>query len=205
MCLLNCNPHADDGSGSIARTKQIIVTDTAGKVENVLEVVESLKVPPVQPVVKRFDLQHVDVSAVMGVAAPHIGVPVGQMESVDISVSSDVGGKILFVTGTPEKVAKLEALIKVLDLETPVAADVTDMTLRSHAITGDNLQSVYDVLQTVLAGKPLRLSMQPTTKSIVALADSESHKVIEMTIQEMQAPMIEFAVVDLGTLDPTSP
>ncbi len=100
--------------------------------------------------------------------------------------------------------AKLESLIKVLDLAPPAAEGVADMTLRSHTITGDNLQAVYEVLQSVLAGKPLRLSMQPTTKSIVALADAESHKVIEMTIQEMQAPAIEFAVVELGSLDPTS-
>ncbi len=65
----------------LPRTKQIIITDTAGKVESVIEVVETLKVPPVQPVVKRFDLKHVDVGAVMAVAAPHIGVPVGQMKA----------------------------------------------------------------------------------------------------------------------------
>ncbi len=186
----------------LPRSKQIIVTDTMAKVASVVSVVESLKVPVVEQVVKRFDLKHVDVSAVMAVAAPHIGVPAGQMEGVEINVSSDVGGKILFVTGTPEKVAKLQSLIEVLDLQMPEPPSAMEMTLRSHTVTGDNLQAVYDVLQTVLAGKSLRLSMQPTTNSIVALADTESHRVIEQTIQEMQAPAIEFAVVELGSLDP---
>lgn len=186
----------------LPKSNQLIVTETAGKVKSVLAILDALRVPPIQSVVRRIDLQSVDVAAVMAVAGPHIGLPTGQSEGLDISISSDAAGKSLFVTGAPEKVARLESLITVLDVKPETAEMPTDMTLRSHAVSGDNLQAVYEVLQTILAGKSMRLSMQPSTKSIVALADAASHEVIDSTIKEMQAPAIDFAVVELNSLDP---
>jgi type II secretory pathway component GspD/PulD (secretin) len=186
----------------LPKSNQLIVTETAGKVRGVLAVLQALSVPKTQSVVRRFDLQSVDVAAVMAVAGPHIGLTAGQTEGLDISISADTSGKTLFVTGVPEKVERLESLITVLDVKAQEPETPVDMTLRSHTITGDNLQAVYEVLQTILAGKSMRLSMQPSTKSIVALADAESHLVIENTIKEMQAPAIDFAVVELNTLDP---
>jgi type II secretory pathway component GspD/PulD (secretin) len=67
---------------------------------------------------------------------------------------------------------------------------------------GDSLQSVYDVLQTTLAGRSLRLTMDPKAGSIVALADDQVHQEIEKTIKEVQGPAVEFAVIDINRLDP---
>jgi type II secretory pathway component GspD/PulD (secretin) len=186
----------------LPKSNQMIVTETAGKVRSVLAVLQALRVPRTQSVVRRFDLQSVDVAAVMAVAGPHIGLTAGQTEGLDISISADASGKTLFVTGVADKVERLESLIAVLDVKAEMPDTPADTTLRSHTVTGDNLQAVYDVLQTILAGKSMRLSMQPSTKSIVALADAESHLVIENTIKEMQAPAIDFAVVELNALDP---
>jgi type II secretory pathway component GspD/PulD (secretin) len=75
-------------------------------------------------------------------------------------------------------------------------------TLKAHPVMGDSLQSVYDVLQTTLAGRSLRLTMDPKAGSIVALADDQVHQEIEKTIKEVQGPAVEFAVIDINRLDP---
>jgi len=186
----------------LPKSNQLIITETAGKVKNVLSVLQALDVPKIDSVVRRFDLQHVDVATVMMIAGSHIGVPSGQTEGMEISISTDLAGNSIYVTGTPEKVDRLEAFVEMLDVADESAQPTADMSLRSYPVTGDNLQAIYDVLQTILEGKSLRLSMQPTTKTIVAFADAAVHSQIESTISEMQAPATEFAMIELNTLDP---
>lgn len=186
----------------LPKSNQLIITETAGKVKNVLGVLQALDVPKVDSVVRKFDLQHVDVATVMMIASSHIGVPSGQTEGLEISISTDLSGNSIYATGTPEKVSRLEEFVKILDVADESVQPTTDMSLRSYPVTGDNLQAIYDVLQTILEGKSLRLSMQPTTKTIVAFADAAVHSQIENTISEMQAPAIDFAVIELNTLDP---
>jgi len=188
----------------LPKSNQLIVTETAGKVKSVLEVLRALDLPNPQTesVVRRFELRHVDVATVMMVAGSHIGLASGATEGPEISISTDFSGKNLYVTGTPDKVDRLESFIKILDVTDEAVKSIADLKLRSYPITGDNLQDVYNVLQTILEGSSLRLSMQPSTKSIVAYADDAVHQVIENTIKEMQAPAIDFAVIDLNSLDP---
>jgi len=186
----------------LPKSNQLIVTETAGKVKSVLEVLRALDIPKTESVVRRFELRHVDVATVMMVAGSHIGLASGGSEGPEISISSDFSGQNLYVTGTPDKVGRLESFIKLLDVTDEAVKSTVDMKLRSYPITGDNLQDVYNVLQTILEGSSLRLSMQPSTKSIVAYADDTVHQVIDNTIKEMQAPAIDFAVIDLNSLDP---
>jgi len=186
----------------LPKSNQLIVTETAGKVKSVLAVLRALDIPKTESVVRRFELRHVDVATVMMVAGSHIGLASGVSEGPEISISTDFSGQNLYVTGTPEKVSRLESFIKILDVTDETVKSTVDMKLRSYPITGDNLQDVYNVLQTILEGNSLRLSMQPGTKSIVAYADDSVHRVIDDTIKEMQAPAIDFAVIDLNSLDP---
>ena len=186
----------------LPKSNQLIVTETAGKVKSVLEVLRALDVPEIESVVRRFELRHVDVATVMMVAGSHLGLASGATEGPEISISTDFSGQNLYVTGTPDKVSRLESFIKILDVTDEAVKSTVDMKLRSYPITGDNLQDVYNVLQTILEGSSLRLSMQASTKSIVAYADDAVHQVIDNTIKEMQAPAIDFAVIDLNSLDP---
>lgn len=186
----------------LPKSNQLIVTETAGKVKSVLGVLRALDVPVTESIVRRFQLRHVDASAVMMVAGSHIGLATGASEGPEISISTDFSGQNLYVTGLPDKVNRLESFIKILDVADEVVKSTADMKLRSYPITGDNLQDVFNVLQTILEGSSLRLSMQPSTKSIVAYADDAVHQVIDTTIKEMQAPAIDFAVIDLNSLDP---
>jgi len=186
----------------LPKSNQLILTETVGKVQSALAVLQALNVPQDDMVVRRFDLRHVDVATVMNVAGTHIGLPPGATEGIEISLSGDISGKSLFAMGSAERIVRLEGLIAVLDVPGETSDSTAPMTLRSYPVTGDNLQAIYDVLQTVLAGKSLRLSMQPGTKTIVALADDTVHQQIAHTITEMQAPAIDFALIELNSVDP---
>lgn len=186
----------------LPRSKQIVVTETAGKVRSVLQVIEAMTAPAEEMLVRRFELRHTDYDAVMLVAVAHLGLTTGELTSEELSISSDATGKLLFVSGLADKVERLDSLLKVLDVPAQAASSTANMTLKSHSVAGDNLQAVYDVLQTILTGKDVRISMQASTRSIVALADDETQGQIERTIAELQAPAVEFAIIPLGSADP---
>jgi len=187
----------------LPRSNQLVITETAGKLRNVVAVLKSMERPQVVDVeVRRFDLKHVDLPSVLLVAGRHLGISPNETDGLDISISADLTGKRLYVTGTEEKIERLAKLLEMIDLPGDTSESVAGKVLRAHPVGADALQSVYDVLQTVLTGKSLRLSMDTRTGSVVALADPETHVEIEQTIRELQAPAVEFTVVDLNRLDP---
>lgn len=186
----------------LPRSNQLVITDTAAKMRSVVAVLKSMSLPTEEPVrVERFDLKHVDLETVLLVAGRHLGITTGQSEGIDISVSADLTGKRLIATGSGEQVDKLKKLLEVIDVPAESAESMVGKSLRAHSVAGDSLKSIYDVLQTTLAGRSLRLSMDPRAGTIVALADEATHEEITRTIQELQAPAVEFAVVDLNRLD----
>lgn len=187
----------------LPQSNQLIVVDTASKVRNVFSVIDAMQAQPEEEtVVKRLKLKHTDFDTVVMVAGSHLGFQGNEAASADLSISTDLSGTSLFVSGTQQQVEKLQALLEVIDIPDDSQSDAENLILRSHAVTAGNLQAVYDVLVTILNDKAIRLSLESKTSSIVALAPAEVHQQIEQTIQELRAPAVEFAVVDLQTLDP---
>lgn len=187
------------------RTKRILLVDTAGKLKIVRKLLESFQPDQLDngTVVKNFPLQHVDAEDVLMVARPHMGLATGEMIGIDVSLSKDPEGKNIFVTGVEDKVKLIESLVTSLDKpQTYLSATNSELKLQAHPVTGGNLQSVYDVLLTLLADKEVRLSADREAETIVALADPEVQTRIENTIKQLQASEKEFAVIQLRTVDP---
>lgn len=188
----------------LPKSNQLLVVDTVAKLRNVSTVLNSMVDEAEEPtVVKRIRLKYTDFETVVLVAGSHLGLEQGETESANLSLSTDISGNNLFVSGTESQVKKLQSLLEVIDVSDEVeTAENKNAVLKSHTVTAGNLQSVYEVLLTILNDRDIRLSMEPKTSSIVALADPAVHQQIEDTIEELKAPAVEFAVVDLQTLDP---
>ncbi|PQO25802.1 general secretion pathway protein [Blastopirellula marina] len=187
----------------LPRSNQLIITDTAKNLRSALQILESMKEPHGEEAsIRRFDLKHVDAATVLLVASTHLGIPENDTSGIDITITTDTTGRRLYAVGSEDKLKRLDSLIQVVDVPEEAEEAPIEKTLLSHSVSGDNLQAVYDVLQTILADKSLRLSMQESSNSIVALADAETHQIIRDTIQELQAPSIEFSVVELNSVDP---
>ena len=184
-------------------SNQLFITDTAGKLKIVKAILDSLDAPDrSNELVKSFVLEHAGAEEVLTVARAHLGIEAGEMSGFDISISADTKGQKLFVTGSAESIQVLESLIKLID-KPGTSIESRDMpVLRSHIVSDDNLRSVYDVLQTLLADQSIRLSEEVATNSIVALAPPRVHEQIKNTIAELDGPSLEFAVIDLKTLNP---
>ncbi len=186
-------------------TNQLMITDTAGKLKKVLAILDAFQ-PTLMDngtIVKSFALEHVDAEDVLLVARPHLGLATGEMIGIDVSLSSDVEGKNLFVTGVEDKVKLLEGLVQAIDHpKQSQLATSGEQLLRSHTIEGGNVETIYNVLLTLLADESVRLSMDETASSIVALASPQVQTEIEQTVAQLQASGAEFAVIPLKTIDP---
>ncbi|MCY2973272.1 MAG: hypothetical protein NTW52_01255 [Planctomycetota bacterium] len=186
-------------------SNQISVIETARKLRSVQDLLAamSLEMTSKQSLVRPFTLRHVDLEGLLTVARPHLNIEPGMTRGPELNISSDESRKNLFASGTSEALKLLEGIIAVVDVPDGTKTDeVETQILRSHRVRDQNLISVFDVLQTVLNGKSIRLSMEPSTNTIVALADEAIHKTIESTIKELEGLENVFVIIPLQTIDP---
>ncbi|TWU48859.1 Bacterial type II/III secretion system short domain protein [Rubripirellula tenax] len=189
----------------LSKTNQLMITDTVSKLRNVRDVLAAFEPNEMEngTVVKTFSLQHVSAEDILLVARPHLGLATGEMIGIDVSLSSDIQGKHLFATGVEDKVKVIERLVEALDQPEPVASTIDgEKTLQSHLVSGGNVETVYNVLQTLLNGKEVRLSIDERSSSIVALAPLSVQNEIAATIQQVQASEAAFEVIPLQNTDP---
>lgn len=186
-----------------SRTNQLLITDTAGKLKIAHKIISAFAPDTLDngTIIKSFELNHVSAEDVLSVARPHLGLATGEMIGIDVSISADVLGKNIFVTGIEDKVKLIEGLIKEIDVAEKKSKNANDI-LQAHRVTGGNVEMVYNVLQTMLSGEEIRLSMDKTAQSIVALAPEETQKLIADTVLQLQASEAEFAVITLQHVDP---
>ncbi len=186
------------------KTNQLMITDTAGKLRSVKRIVAGFQPSTLDngTVVKSFALQHVDAEDILIVARPHMGLATGEMIGIDVSISADLQGKNIFVTGVEDKVQLIESLVLAIDKPSVAISNDGESVLQSHFVEGGNVEVVYNVLLTLLADKPVRLSMDETAGSVVALATPEVQTEIAETVRQLQASVPEFEVIPLKTVDP---
>ncbi len=188
-----------------SRTNRLMVIDTVGKLTSVKAILDAFEPSELDngTTMKNFALQHVEAEDILVVARPHLGLATGEMIGIDVSLSADPQGKNIFVTGVEDKVTLIEGLITALDKpdESLTPAD-GESELRSHLVKGGNVETVYNVLQTLLAGQSIRLSMDKTAGSIVALASPAVQEEIAQTVKQLEAAEADFEVIPLKTVDP---
>ncbi|MCA9139636.1 MAG: hypothetical protein KDB00_22840 [Planctomycetales bacterium] len=187
------------------KTNQLMVTDTVAKLKSVKAILDSFEPSQLDngTVVKSFALKHVDAEDVLLVARPHLGLATGEMIGIDVSLSSDLEGKYIFATGIEDKVKLIEKLVESIDVATPTLTDgQTNAKLQTHHVVGGNVDLAYDVLQTLLVGKDVRISKDQTAGTIVALAPPSVQEEIAMTVEKLAADEAEFEVIRLRSVDP---
>ncbi len=189
---------------TLSRTNQIVVTDTVAKLRSVQKVLAAFEPDQMDngTIVQSFALSHVEAEDVLMVARPHLGLATGEMIGIDVSISADPLGKNIFVTGVEDKVKVIERLVQQIDQPESTASDVSKMELKSHLVEGGNVDVVYNVLQTLLSGKTVRLSIDHNASSIVALASPEVQKEIAATVDQIQSSDAAFEVIPLQNTDP---
>lgn len=186
--------------------RQVKVTETARKLISIRELLRSAA--SAEANVTEIVLQNRSADELLEIARPLLGLDPGQNSNDDIRISIGPLADRIYATGLPGKTALLEALIKKADSPVVMASSVEGEELalpilRTHVINSADTATVFDVLQTLLAGTPdARIAIDPRTDSIVARARPETHDMIEQSIAEMEGNGQDFKIIELRRLDP---
>ena len=186
---------------------QVKVTETAEKLITIRDVLDSTQ--QADSAVTVITLKQRGAEEILELARPLLGLEPGANQSADIRISVGLLGDRMFVTGKPNKIGLLQSLVAEADksLVDPTETTQTDVTptFRTHPINSADPNTVYDVLQTLLAGTPdARLAIEPGTNSIIASARPETQTLIETTIAEMDGQQQSLRIFDLRRLDPAA-
>ncbi|HTN73855.1 MAG TPA: secretin N-terminal domain-containing protein, partial [Pirellulaceae bacterium] len=194
------------------KAKQIYVTDTAGKLRTIRRIIEGVENPEAagddQLVV--ITLKHATTEEVLVPMRELMGMPVDRNSLPDASlrIAVDALAGRLIVTGKPEKLAKRQEVIKLLDISSDFESGIGAATpietpqLEIYKITSTDSAAALQVLQTLLADLPnVRLALDPKTGNLIALATPSQHATISATLDQMQRDPTQLEVIQLHRLD----
>lgn len=189
--------------------RQILVTETAGKLRTIRDMIERVEAPGSGALdqVVDFPLENVSAEEVLAIARPLLGLSPDQNFNADISLSFDPLGTRLFATGKTEKLQLLKDLLPKIDrpasTENGEAQAVEELTLKTYYIKAADPQLVLRITQTLLANLPgIRMEVDATSGKLVALARGAEHSMIEETIRQLEGQTQQFEVIQLKRTDP---
>lgn len=187
--------------------RQVVVTETADKLKAIRDLLDSAA--QANASVVEIELQHRGAEEILELARPLLGLEPGENSSDEIRISIGLYGDRLFATGGPAQLSLLEGIVKKADTPLPEADPATGGELAApvlvtHTVAHADSNTVFDVLQTLLAGTPdARIAIDPKTKAIIASARPETQQRIEETIAELESSGSQFEIIDLKHLAPS--
>ena len=187
---------------------QILVTETAGKLRLIREMLKRVEDPDSTrgSKVVTIGLKHVSAEEILGIARPLLGLADGTNQSADFNVSTDTFGNTIFATGSMDKLQLLKDLALQIDVKPgeggAASVNIEHPSLQSHPIRSSDPTTAFNVLQTLLEGSAnARLSLEPKTNSIIALASEADHKLITDTLAKLAGESSSFTVIPLKRID----
>ena len=186
--------------------RQVKVTETASKLIAIRDLLRSAAMADTNVV--EIVLKNRGAEELLELARPLLELEPGENSNDEIRISVGLFGDRIYAAGLPGKTGLLTSIVEKADqpLATPDTGEGLEMAtpvFRTHVVSGADSATVFDVLQTLLAGTPdARIAIDPKTNAIVAWARPETHETIAKTIGEMRGSGTTFKVVDLRRLDP---
>jgi type II secretory pathway component GspD/PulD (secretin) len=195
----------------LPRAGQVQVTETAGRlrlIRSVLQASTNMAADNSKGDVRSFQPVHVGVEDVLPLMRQLLDIPVDGYAAADGSLRLAVDpltGKLL-VGGKPERVAQVAEIIKAIDVPAPQGASASTIEtpqLEVYDVGVSDPTSVLQILQTLLAGyADVKLTTDPQTGKLVALARPTQHATIKATIGQMQREARQVEVIYLKVVDP---
>ncbi|MBN2476768.1 MAG: hypothetical protein JXB62_19315 [Pirellulales bacterium] len=197
---------------TLPMSRQVLVTETAGRLRAIRAVIRRIEDPEGhgEEQMQAVDIKYATPDEVLTVVRRLLDIPEDGNATGDGSLrfALDPMGNRLLVTGKPEAIKRLEDILKLVDV--PPQGGVSNVPqidqvpqLEVYSITSADPASVLAVIQTLLAGQPdVRLSLDPKTDNLVALARPYEHATIRATLDQMQREAQQVEVIHLTTIDP---
>ena len=196
---------------ALAKSRQLFVTETAGRLRAIRAVIARIEGPEGSGTsgLQIFELKFARPEDVLPILRQLLEIPEDKTSAADssIRIAAEAGSSRLLVSGRPEKVARVAEILKGLDVPTPGADGTARLNstpqLEVYPVAGADPASVLAVLQTLLAGLPdVRLTLDPKTNSLVAMARPPQHATIRAALTQLQREGQRVEVLHLSRVDP---
>jgi type II secretory pathway component GspD/PulD (secretin) len=195
----------------LPKTKQLLVTETAGRLRTIRRVIGRIEDPQglMSGKLEGYQFQSILPDEAILVMRQLLDIPADANATSDgtFRFAMDPMGMRLLFSGSAEKVAKAKEILTMVDVASGAGGQglpaSESLQLEVYPITVADPESVLKVMQTLLEGLPgVRLSIDPKTNSLVALARLSDHATIRATITQMQAEVRRIEVIYLQRVDP---
>jgi type II secretory pathway component GspD/PulD (secretin) len=196
---------------TLPKSKQIMVTETAGRLRAIRAVIQRLEDPEgiSSGQMRVFDLGHTTAEEALGVIRPLLDLPLDRNAAPDGSIRMvpDPAGDRLIVSGKPDKVARVAEILEMIDSpgRKPIDDDLPmgDPQMEVYHVAPADPQLVLAVMSTLMAGMPdVRLAIDEHTSNLYALARPTQHATIRATLNEMIRDAKAVEVIPLRVVDP---
>ncbi|UUO09128.1 hypothetical protein M4951_12625 [Blastopirellula sp. J2-11] len=188
----------------LPKSKQIFVTETAGRLRTIRDVINAVE-RPLSEKVHIVALENVGPEEALTVVRQLLDLPPEANGTDDgtLRIAVDALGGRLFVSGEPELTSRVQEILKMVDEPGGMVAISEQPQLEVYAVGSSQPQTALQVMQTLLAGLPeVRLAIDENTGNLVALAKPSQHATIRATLDQMQRDSKKISVIQLQTVDP---
>ncbi|PQO44299.1 secretin N-terminal domain-containing protein [Blastopirellula marina] len=188
----------------LPKSKQIYVTETAGRLRTIRNVINAVE-RPLSEQVQIVSLANVGPEEALTVVRQLLDLPAEAYGTDDgtLRIAVDALGGRLFISGEPELTARVQEILKMVDQPGGTTDIAEQPQLEVYAVGSSQPQTVLQVMQTLLAGLPeVRLAIDENTGNLVALAKPSQHATIRATLDQMQRDAKKITVIPLLSVDP---
>jgi type II secretory pathway component GspD/PulD (secretin) len=194
----------------LPKSQQLLITETAGRLRMIREVIQRADNPEAAGTqqVQWFEVPAASSEEVLGILRQMFNIPAGQNATADGSfrMAWDPASLRLLVAAQSGKLTQVN---KILQAYVPpgsagaTAATQSTPQLEVYEVYPADPDSTLKVLQTLLAGSAgVRLTADPKTGSLIALARPNEHATIRATIEQMRRDAQQVEVLQLRITDP---
>lgn len=191
---------------TLPQAKQIQVTEAGGRLRAIRSVINAVERPSAElGGIREFTLKHLTFDDAMPYLRQLLGIPNDAFSTTDgqLHIGKDVTGRKLLVDGTPERIGRVEQVLRLIDVPDAASGISGAPQLEVYPITTADPESVLQILQTLLEGDAsVKLAVDPVTGHLVAFARPAQQATIKATIEQMQRDARQVAVISLSTVDP---
>ena len=189
----------------LPNTNQLLVTDTAGKLRMVQEIIASMTSPdPLIGPVKRFPLGDLDPERALTQIRPHVGLDPLKTIGPDVRLSVDPIGNQLLASGSNENLDAIAGVLRMLEETSATSVSVEPQTFRPHDLGEADMQTVVSVLYTLLADEvDVRMSTDLRSNQIAVMGAERIHQLVDDTIKQLTGNnAVEFHAIPVHSVDP---
>jgi type II secretory pathway component GspD/PulD (secretin) len=190
----------------LPQARQIQVTETGGRLRTISSVINAVEQPDQGTAgMRRFSLHYLTIDVALPTIRQMLGIPDEAFSTPDgtLQITRSAVGEGLLVRGTAQHVARLEEVLRLIDVPEASAGIAGAPQLEVYPVTSADPEAVLKVLQQLFEKEPVvRLASDPQTGYVVAVARPAQQATIRATISQMQKDAREIDVIGLSNVDP---